>query len=106
MARDALGRELREGDLLAYGTRFGNVGVLRFGLLTSLDRLLVRAVHRNFKEYDSEQHRMIRIPSEWTVGGNGKLSDYDKVLKIDLDTTDDENLKRTVAKLRRDMGYE
>lgn len=100
MVCDALGNELREGDLLAYGTRSGNVGVLRFGLLTSLNRLQVRAIHRNFRTYNADNHTMERIPSEWTIGGYGKLSDYDKVIRIDLNSVPDENLKKTVQILR------
>ncbi len=69
MKCDALGNEIKEGDLLAYGTREENVGKLHLGLLTSLDRLQVKVLRK-------------KEDGLWYVGSHGFLGKDSIFIKV------------------------
>lgn len=73
MLSDAIGNDLQVGDLLAYGVREGNVGVLRFGILTKTSPLQVKTIHGN-NDWDDEK--------KWRAGGFANLGSVRKTVKV------------------------
>ena len=84
MKCDSLGNEFKVGDLLAYGTRDGNVGVLHLGLLTNLDQPQVRV----FRQEDGK----------WVRGSYGNMKNLNSSIKIEKSFIKDIGLLQLLQK--------